>query len=141
MRFIVGLVAMVTLAFGSACAKQDWIDRTLVTVDVTGLWQGTVKGLGGAGGGDIRLDLQQKGAIVTGQMQSYGRQSSFPLHSGPIEGTLTGDVFKFKNARASFTAELIVDGDEMKGHAASATQFEISIRRVDPSSPPASPPK
>jgi hypothetical protein len=40
MRLIVGLLAMVTLAFGSACAKQDWIDRTLVTVDVTGVWEG-----------------------------------------------------------------------------------------------------
>jgi hypothetical protein len=25
MKLIVGLLAMVTLAFGSGCAKQDWI--------------------------------------------------------------------------------------------------------------------
>jgi hypothetical protein len=25
-----------TLAVGSGCARSDWIDRTLVTVDVTG---------------------------------------------------------------------------------------------------------
>jgi hypothetical protein len=141
MTLFARLLVAATLIFAAGCVKQDWIDRTLVTVDVTGLWQGTVKGLGGTGGGDIRLDLQQKGQIVTGQMQSIGRQSSFPLHSGPIEGTLAGDVFKFKNVRGSFTAELTVDGDEMNGHAASATQFEISLRRVDPSSPPASPPR
>jgi hypothetical protein len=36
MKLIVGLLAAVTLVFGSGCAKTDWIDRTLVTVDVTG---------------------------------------------------------------------------------------------------------
>jgi hypothetical protein len=36
MKAIVGLLVVVALVFGSGCAKQDWIDRTLVTVDVTG---------------------------------------------------------------------------------------------------------
>jgi hypothetical protein len=37
MKAIVGaLIAVATLVVGSGCAKQDWIDRTLVTVDVTG---------------------------------------------------------------------------------------------------------
>ena len=36
MKSIVYLLIVATLAFGSGCAKEDWIERTLVTVDVTG---------------------------------------------------------------------------------------------------------
>ena len=51
----------VALVLASGCAQQDWIDRTLVTVDVTGSWYGTMRGAAGAMGdsGEIRLDLQQ----------------------------------------------------------------------------------
>ena len=38
MTALIGLLIAMTLALGSGCAKQDWIDRTLVTVDVTGGW-------------------------------------------------------------------------------------------------------
>jgi hypothetical protein len=36
MKTIVGMLIGATLAVGSGCARSDWIDRTLVTVDVTG---------------------------------------------------------------------------------------------------------
>jgi hypothetical protein len=135
------LLIAATLLFALGCAKQDWIDRTLVTVDVRGVWDGTLEGLGVGGGGEIRLELQQKGPTVTGQLRITGRQAGWPMPAGPIEGRLVGDVFTFTDTRQSFTAELTVDGDEMKGHASSATQFKVSLRRVDPSSPPASPPR
>jgi len=34
----------VALVFASGCAQKDWIDRTLVTVDVTGVWSGSLRG-------------------------------------------------------------------------------------------------
>jgi hypothetical protein len=34
------MLTLAALAFGSGCAKTDWIGRTLVTVDVTGSWYG-----------------------------------------------------------------------------------------------------
>jgi len=40
MKSIVCLLIASTLAVGLGCAKTDWIDRTLVTVDVTGTWYG-----------------------------------------------------------------------------------------------------
>jgi hypothetical protein len=57
------LVAM--LVFGSGCAKPDWIQQTLVTVDVTGVWIGSM----GKGSitSDVRLELQQQGSKVTGK--------------------------------------------------------------------------
>ena len=45
MKVIAGaLIIVAALAFGSGCARTDWIERTLVTVDVTGTWYGSVGG-------------------------------------------------------------------------------------------------
>jgi len=41
MKTAVGLVLLVTLGGAFGCARSDWIDRTLVTVDVTRTWEGT----------------------------------------------------------------------------------------------------
>jgi hypothetical protein len=40
MKFTAPLLIAATLVFGSGCAKTDWIDRTLVTVDIAGSWFG-----------------------------------------------------------------------------------------------------
>jgi hypothetical protein len=47
MKAIVGVLIAATLAVGSGCARKDWIDRTLVTEDVTGTWYRSLGGLGG----------------------------------------------------------------------------------------------
>jgi hypothetical protein len=54
------LIAAVLL-FSSGCTRPDWIEATLVTVDVTGVWQGTVPAGYGPGVGlrDVTLNLQQ----------------------------------------------------------------------------------
>jgi hypothetical protein len=54
MRALIGLLIATTLVIGSGCAKQDWIDRTLVTVDVTGTWFGTMMAAGNGGAGGVR---------------------------------------------------------------------------------------
>ena len=41
MKALIGILIAATLASGSGYAKSDWIDRTLVTVDVTGTWTGS----------------------------------------------------------------------------------------------------
>jgi hypothetical protein len=42
MRTIAWILMAAALAIGSGCATPpDWIERTLVTVDVTGSWYGT----------------------------------------------------------------------------------------------------
>ena len=33
------LILMVSLVVSVGCAKPDWIEQTLVTVDVTGTWR------------------------------------------------------------------------------------------------------
>ena len=38
------VVIGVALVLASGCVRQDWIDRTLVTVDVTGVWEGAQRG-------------------------------------------------------------------------------------------------
>jgi hypothetical protein len=134
MRFIVGLLAMVTLAFGSACAKQDWIDRTLVTVDVTGVWQGSfARTGGGSGGGDAVFVLQQRGAKVTGEIKLATGMGSVPGMSSQglqIEGAVGGDTFTFHEVTGPQThGEFQVNGDEMIGSWSRLTTVTTTLRR------------
>jgi hypothetical protein len=85
MKAIVGLLAVVALVFGSGCAtKQDWIDRTLVTEDVTGTWYGTVGSPSGgfAGSFELWLDLEQNGQKVKGSVRFTPSQTM--NNNGPI---------------------------------------------------------
>ena len=56
MRAIWVFVA-IALVLGS-CAQKDWIDRTLVTEDVTGSWYGRISGSAGTGR-EVVFDLEQ----------------------------------------------------------------------------------
>jgi len=108
MKTVARVILVAALVFASGCARPDRIDRTLVTVDVTGSWRGR--------GGNFELALEQHGAKVTGEMvwrgQPVGRLA------GVIEGTVSGDVFQFKQTSGTdprVEGELTVSGDEMTG--------------------------
>ena len=122
----------VALLLASGCAQQDWIDRTLVTVDVTGTWYGTITTTGGAYAGtqELWLDLEQAGSKVKGAVRFKPDQGM--AASGPIEGTISGDMFRYRLLRGSSYTELTVSGDEMTGQSAGRP---TSLRRVDPSIP------
>src|SRR5215510_6580334 len=115
MRALVAFVAT-ALVLGSGCTKQDWIDRTLVTVDVTGTWHGTPGGPPVGNPNEFSLNLKQEGATVQGFLQQRAGTPSPPGPiGGPISGTVTGDVFRFQSTRGTITGELTVNGDEMSG--------------------------
>jgi hypothetical protein len=140
------LLIAATLIFAAGCAaKQDWIDRTLVTVDVTGTWYGYTGGGSGTmgSGADFRLELEQHGSTVKGFLRSAWFGNSGRFADGPIEGTVAGDVFRFRGTRGEVEGELTVSGDEMTGVGMMSFwgQRRLSLRRTDPSSPPASPPR
>jgi len=135
MRTVTRVLIAAALAFGLGCASTDWIDRTLVTVDVTGTWYGTLVGAG-VGIREFFLELKQEGSRVTGFMRispGAGRPE------GTIEGTVAGDVFRFKQTIGSVEGEVTVSGDEMNGRASFGASLPISLRRVDSSSRPDSP--
>jgi hypothetical protein len=124
------------LVFASGCAQTDWIDRTLVTVDVTGVWQGTFTRTGGqaaAGpgiGGDIVFVLQQQGAKVTGEMKVRGASATGSSEGVRIEGTVSGDKFSFHPMTGQTTyGEFQVNGDEMIGSWARLTTQTATLRR------------
>ena len=105
------LIAAVLL-FSSGCVtRPDWIQATLVTVDVTGVCQGTVPAAAGVtpgGNPTVRavLELEQEGPKVKGTLET----PTFRRLSGPLEGRVGGDVFHFKvinNAGEVVTGELI----------------------------------
>ena len=137
------LLFMASLPFGPACANRDWIDRTLVTVDVTGTWSGRPEGAQFGRPGEIVLELKQEGSTVTRIVRSattQGTSSTGPL-LGPVKGAVTGDVFRFKDSRGTFEGEVTVSGEEMTGLVSINGTRSITFRRIDPASAPPSPPR
>src|SRR5215470_13603212 len=128
MRAALGVIAM-TFVFASGCAKQDWIDRTLVTVDVTGAWAGSMGPMD-----DLRFDLKQEGARVTGTFRAGGRSGSMlGTSSGIVEGSVAGDVFTFKDTRGMFACEATVTSEEMQGRINTSRPLSLNLRRIDAS--------
>jgi len=129
--------ALLVLAIASsiACAQKDWIDRTLVTENVTGAWTGL---LGPSGcSRDVRLDLQQEGSKVTGVGMVSVSNDRFP-----IQGSVAGDVFTFKSLRGSTSGELTVSGDDMKGRILwGCGNTPVLLHRVDSASRTEAPPR
>jgi hypothetical protein len=136
MRAVTRVLIAGALAFSAGCASADWIDRTLVTVDVTGTWFG-IAPVGGYG--EMSIELEQQGATVKGSLRLKTSLQGGD-QSGPIEGTVAGDMFRFRNARGSVEGEVTVNGDEMNGRASlsglGGSSRPISLRRVDSSSRP-----
>ena len=125
---------VVAFVFASACARQDWIDRTLVTEDVTGVWSGSTEG--SVGRPPIQLELRQQGAKVTGMMKVSPVGSASFGSSLPIEGNLAGDVFTFRDQRGVYSGELTVGGDDMAGQIfGPGGKRKASLRRESPGTP------
>src|SRR5258708_935707 len=98
---IAGVLIAAALAVSSGCAQKDWIDRTLVTVDVSGTWYGRGSGgsgTTGTGSVGFAMQLEQQGATVKGSIFPPSGAGAGPF-LGPIDGTVAGDVFRFRNAR------------------------------------------
>ena len=127
------------LVFASGCVKQqDWIDRTLVTETVAGVWVGAS---GGPSPRELILELQQQGARVTGTMRTLGTTNPGP-YSGPIGGSVAGDRLTLKDARGEYHMETTIEGDDMTGRfVGSFGAHSISLRRTSSSTQPSSPPR
>ena len=124
-RLIAWAVAGLIVSTLLSCARPDWIQSTLVTVDVSGEWQGNITRPAGAyGPGLIYLSLRQSGPKVTGTF-SLGVNKDVPL-----EGTLSGDVLRIQGRGGAVTAELQVNGDDMSGTGTTAVgPIRIEIHR------------
>jgi hypothetical protein len=138
MNTIAWVMLGAVLAFGSGCVKPDWIQQTLVTVDVTGVWVGGISRGGSYGTLEIRLDLEQQGAKVTGYLHALPPYPPWGLVNGPVEGTVAGDKFTFLHTNGVLTGETTVDGDEMRINMAASHRIQAVLRRVDSSAPPRS---
>ena len=136
MRALWAFVAT-ALVLGS-CAQKDWIDRTLVTEDVTGSWYGRIAGPVGTGR-EIVFDLEQQASIVKGNVRFVGGGVTGGLSAnrsqpGAIEGAVAGDVFRFRDPKGNLVGELKISGDEMAGQAdIGSGPSPLVLRRVVPS--------
>jgi hypothetical protein len=95
------MIPLLALLIGlSGCARSDWIERTLVTVDVTGAWEGAP-----ASGGHsvLYLSLEQQGSQVKGRIRHVGPATACVSGAGPLEGNVASDVFSFKQTNACYS--------------------------------------
>jgi hypothetical protein len=132
MRTIAWLLIAAALAIGAGCTTPpDWIERTLVTVDVTGTWYGASSvRLGTAYPAFWLVELQQEGPKAKGSTRVRIGPDSME-QSGPIEGTIAGDVFTFRQTNGPVTGEFTVSGDKMTGEILQPFRFPIVLRRVE----------
>ena len=131
------LILMVSLILSMGCAKSDWIQSPPVTADVTGVWVGSM-GTGSVGH-EVRLELEQQGSKATGYLRRVGAMSANPVLQGPIEGTVSGDVFSFRLTNGTVVGESTVDGEEMTGYVTNmGSRQRLYVRRVNSSPPPRS---
>ena len=61
----------------AGCARADWIEGTLVTVDVAGQWVGNWSGPGSAtgGSGTFEMTVRQTGPKTLGDVRLTGRNA------------------------------------------------------------------
>jgi len=124
MKTIAGASFVAALVFGFGCARSDWIEQTLVTVDVTGTWQGsTVDGW-------FELVLEQQGPKVSGSVLIRGLRGSGNNISGPLDGAMRGDEFTFRQTNGRMRGTTNVSGDEMSGLVEVYSSAPILLRRV-----------
>lgn len=124
----IAMILVPVLALGSGCARTDWVQSTLVTVDVTGQWRDV--------GGDLDVTLAQQGSKVTGSMTLRGSfTTASGTVSGVIEGQVAGDIFRFKQTGGvdiGANGEMTVSGDEMRGLVRwTAGRRDMTLRRID----------
>ena len=132
------LALLLTASLG--CVQKDWIDRTLVTENVTGAWTGSWGE--GTSYRELRLDLRQEGTKVSGVATMLLGGNYGGGNTSPLEGNVAGDVFTFKMLRGSASGELTVSGDDMSGQILWIYgNRRASLRRVDASSRTESPPR
>ena len=134
MRAALGVIAAAfVFAIGCAHKQQDWIDRTLVTVDVTRVWEGTITAR--ASNIRIELDLKQEGAKVTGEMKGIRNFDGNVEPPIPIVGTVSGDTVSFhegSGVRIPVLLQVQVNGDEMTGSGSRQSVWTFVLHRRPP---------
>jgi len=136
MKTVAGALVAAVLAFTFGCARPDWIQGTLVTVDVTGVWVGSMGR--GYGSTEVQLQLEQQGPKVTGYLRPLSSVafSYLGFVGSLVDGTVGGDVFSFRQTNGTLAGEMTVSGDEMTGYVNIGSLAPIFLRRVDSSAPP-----
>ena len=116
------LVLGLPILLSAGCASSPNSPSAPPSVDVTGTWAGTWS-LGGAGTqtGSFTLRLQQTGSKVVGDRNFPGAAN----FSGPVEGTVSGNVFSYRQLVGSGGGEYTVTGNKMRGYGATGGQHEL----------------
>jgi hypothetical protein len=122
------LAAVTILLLAAGCARADWIESTLVTVDVTGDWTGEWRFP--QFNGTLALTLRQQGSRVTGDARVTGLMDS--KSDGAIQGEVSGDVIRLRQPHGTLQLDVIVNGDVMTGRGSvgkAGNDIVVELRR------------
>jgi hypothetical protein len=125
MTIQLSIVLLFVIATG--CARRDWIESMLVTVDVTGTWSGEVKQVRGTVRGRAELTLEQVGPNVKGLMTLTSPIQAANRRDMPVEGNVNGDVVRLSGIDGNL--ELVVKGEEMSGAWTGIREWTVELRR------------
>ena len=90
------------LACASSCAKPDWVQQTLVTADVTGVWVGSTSRPSGIPTIEVRLELEQEGLFDRYHITSPADLQDVARR---LTGTIAGTVSPSSVATPSVTSD------------------------------------
>jgi hypothetical protein len=124
----VGLAAALILV--TSTLGDDATAQTSVAVSsdsITGIWKGARTA--GPFSTEVTFDLQQAGSKVVGMAQWGLSPSGLGGTGGPIEVVKTGSRFTFQVPSLSFTGELELTGDEMRGTLIGPFEYSLVLRK------------
>ena len=118
-RFALRLTFVALVLAGCATAQTG-----SPAADVTGRWAGDVV-VPRRSPAPVTMTLSQKDAKVSGEVTAVG----FPLASGPITGTVSGDTFTFSYVNVTGGGKLTVKGDQMEGLTDNGNRMVVRRQR------------
>jgi hypothetical protein len=129
-RLLLAACAIAFFVFPMAILTEQTFAQTPnapVANGVTGLWKGSRSFM--TFSTEVAFDLQQSGDKISGTARWGLSSSGLGGTGGPLEGIRSGNKITFQIPSQSFTGEVELSGDELRGSLVGPYEYELVLRR------------